>query len=68
MQEFNMETFNAWVQDNCDYSMISTKEGYIARKTNDAITYCTKVLNLMPLDAWIVANNVHIKESKRLLT
>jgi hypothetical protein len=65
-KQFNMDTFNAWLQDNCDYSMITCKDVYVNRKSNDAITYCTKVLGMMMHDAWIVANNVHIKESIRL--
>ena len=66
-KQFNMNDFNTWIQDTQDYSMITTKEGYIARKSNDAITYCTKVLGMMPQQAWIHANNVYISESKRLL-
>ncbi len=65
-KQFNMETFNSWVQDTQDYSMITEKDAYVARKSNDAITYCTKVLGMVMHDAWIVANNVAIKESKRL--
>ena len=64
--KFNMNDFNTWIQDTQDYSMIDSKESYIARKSNDAITYCVKVLGLIPQDAWIIANNVHIQESKRL--
>ena len=64
--KFNMNDFNCWTQDTQDYSMISTKEEYIARKSNDAITYCVRVLGMIPVEAWTHANNVHIKESKRL--
>lgn len=66
MKQFDLSKFNEWIQDTQDYSMINTKEGYIARKSNDAITYCVKVLGMMPQQAWINANNVHISESKRL--
>ena len=66
MNNFNMNDFNTWIQDTQDYSMITDKSVYLERKSNDAITYCTKVLGLIPQDAWIVANNVHIQESKRL--
>ena len=65
-KQFNMNDFNSWIQDTQDYSMIETKEAYVARKSNDAITYCIKVLGMIPHDAWIHANNVHIQESKRL--
>ena len=65
-RQFDMETFNAWVQDTQDYSMITDKDSYVARKSNDAITYCTKVLGMIRLDAYIVANNVAIKEGIRL--
>ena len=65
--KFNMNDFNCWIQDTQDYSYIKDVEAYIARKSNDAIVYCIKVLNMIPQDAWIIANNVHIQESKRLL-
>lgn len=66
MKNFNEQEFNCWVQDTQDYSMITEESVYVARKSNDAITYCTKVLGMIPQDAWIIANNVHISESKRL--
>ena len=67
MKQFNLEAFNCWIQDTQDYSMIDDKDVYVTRKSNDAITYCTKILGMIPQDAWIVANNVHISESKRLM-
>ena len=66
-KKFNRSEFDYWRQDTQDYSMIKTKEVYIERVSNDCITYCTRVLGMMPLDAWIHANSVHIEESKRLL-
>lgn len=66
MKQFDMDKFNLWIQDNQDYHMISDTNVYIERKSNDCITYCIEVLGMIPQDAWIVANNVHIKESKRL--
>ena len=66
MKEFNMSKFNEWIQDTQDYSIIETAEAYVERKSNDCITYCTKVLGLIPQKAWLHANNVHITESKRL--
>lgn len=65
-KQFNMEDFNLWVQDTQDYSMIETKDSYINRKSNDCITYCTKILGMVPVEAWKHANNIHISESKRL--
>jgi hypothetical protein len=65
-KQFNMETFNTWIQDTQDYSMITNKDAYVTRKSNDAITYCTKVLRMIKVDAYIVANNVAIKEGIRL--
>lgn len=65
-KQFNMSDFNCWIQDTQDYSMINNKESYVARKSNDAITYCVKVLGMIPVEAWKHANNVHISESKRL--
>ena len=65
-KQFNMDTFNAWLQDTQDYSMITCKNVYVERKSNDAITYCVKVLGMHKLDAFRNANNVHINESKRL--
>lgn len=65
-KQFDMGKFNEWIQDTQDYSILETKEAYIARKSNDAITYCVKVLGMIPVEAWKVSNNVHIKESKRL--
>ena len=66
MKEFNMSKFNEWIQDTQDYSKIETAETYVERKSNDCITYCVKVLGLIPQKAWIHANNVYILESKRL--
>ena len=65
-KQFNMEVFNAWCQDTHDYSMITDKEVYITRKSHDAISYCKDILGLHSLDAYRIANNVHIEESKRL--
>lgn len=66
MKEFNYNEFMSWKQDTQDYSMVDTKEAYVARISNDVITYCVKVLGMYPQKAWIEANNVHIQESKRL--
>lgn len=65
-KQFDFGLFTEWRQDTQDYSMIDTKDAYVARISNDTITYCVKVLGMMPQQAWIEANNVHIKESKRL--
>ena len=66
MKEFNMDTFNIWIQDNQDYSMITDKYVYVERKSNDAITYCTKVLGMIMQEAWIIGNQVSINEYSRL--
>jgi len=50
MKSFNMNDFNTWIQDTQDYSIIETKEAYIARKSNDCITYCVKVLGMIPVE------------------
>lgn len=65
-KQFNMEEFNSWVQDTQDYSMIEDKDVYIERRSNDAFTYCTTVLGMIPISAWCKANLVHIKDSERL--
>lgn len=65
-KQFNMNDFVTWCQDTQDYSYIETKEAFIERRSNDAITYCTKILGLIPQEAWKHANKVHIEESKRL--
>ena len=67
MKDFNMDVFNEWKQDTQDYSMIKDVNVYIKRISNDCIHYCITVLGMIPQDAWIIANNVHITESNRLL-
>jgi len=65
-RKFDQNKFNEWVQDTQDYSMIDSKEAYVARKSNDVITYCVKVLGMFSQEAWLTANEVYITESKRL--
>lgn len=65
-RQFDKVAFDAWRQDTQDYSMITDKDVYLARLSNDCITYCVKVLGTYPLDAYKIANNLHIAESKRL--